>query len=597
MDLAGSERADATGATGKRLKEGAHINKSLVTLGSVISALAEVSSGTENNAKKSHFIPYRDSVLTWLLKDSLGGNSKTIMIATISPADVNKGETLSTLRYANRAKNIINKPTVNEDANVKLIRELRAEIDRLKDIVSLDPIAQRKLAAKEAQERHLTEEWTEKWKEAANILKEQSALALKRTGWGVVLDSDKPHLIGIDEDVLSTGIALYHIKDGDTIIGGNESDSSNNEADTTNNCPDIVLKGPNILSPVHCVIHLSVEGSAVLEPMIGALCIVNAVTVTTPTSLSQGCVIVLGRTNMFRYNDPREAAKMRLTISKSKENGTETLLNHNRSLLSQSLSDLRIASNTLSIAKEDMEIHEINFEEDLIERDTLIQTCKDDPTVNIANRDLNNANHKECNISKYDNNDNNASATMYSKQIKEDSVIIKNSSEKSASDEKSSKCNIEFTSEIIASDPKCEGDIINESTKVCDSSNDNSCLRDSLCKSPDTNCDVLDISKIEMKKNSNTDAETTGSSSENDSLLGNDKKIGAKRPESGESSEMTTSHESGCSSSSSMLEMAKLYDRIGEQKETVMKCLENEGCDVSDLDEQISLLKEMQVIG
>ena len=85
------------------------------------------------------FIPYRDSVLTWLLKDSLGGNSKTIMIATISPADVNHNETLSTLRYANRAKNIINKPTVNEDANVKLIRELREEIDRLKCIMSGDP--------------------------------------------------------------------------------------------------------------------------------------------------------------------------------------------------------------------------------------------------------------------------------------------------------------------------------------------------------------------------------------------------------------------------------------------------------------------------
>lgn len=75
----GSERADATGATGQRLKEGAHINKSLVTLGSVISALSELSS--PDSARKSSFIPYRDSVLTWLLKDSLGGNSKTIMIA------------------------------------------------------------------------------------------------------------------------------------------------------------------------------------------------------------------------------------------------------------------------------------------------------------------------------------------------------------------------------------------------------------------------------------------------------------------------------------------------------------------------------------
>lgn len=134
-----SERANATGATGQRLKEGAHINKSLVTLGSVISALSELSSaGDTSVSKRNVFIPYRDSVLTWLLKDSLGGNSKTIMIAAISPADCNYGETLSTLRYANRAKNIINKPTINEDPNMKLIRELREEIQKLKSLISKD---------------------------------------------------------------------------------------------------------------------------------------------------------------------------------------------------------------------------------------------------------------------------------------------------------------------------------------------------------------------------------------------------------------------------------------------------------------------------
>lgn len=137
-----SERANATGATGQRLKEGAHINKSLVTLGSVISALAEVSSSSDpNSSRRSIFIPYRDSVLTWLLKDSLGGNSKTIMIAAISPADCNYGETLSTLRYANRAKNIINKPTINEDPNVKLIRELRDEIQKLKSLIGKDVVS------------------------------------------------------------------------------------------------------------------------------------------------------------------------------------------------------------------------------------------------------------------------------------------------------------------------------------------------------------------------------------------------------------------------------------------------------------------------
>lgn len=138
-----SERANATGATGQRLKEGAHINKSLVTLGSVISALSELSSSVDASSvsKRNAFIPYRDSVLTWLLKDSLGGNSKTIMIAAISPADCNYGETLSTLRYANRAKNIINKPTINEDANVKLIRELREEIQKLKSLIGKDIVS------------------------------------------------------------------------------------------------------------------------------------------------------------------------------------------------------------------------------------------------------------------------------------------------------------------------------------------------------------------------------------------------------------------------------------------------------------------------
>lgn len=109
----------------------------MVTLGTVISTLSEVSSagGDSSVSKRNAFIPYRDSVLTWLLKDSLGGNSKTIMIATISPAECNYNDTLSTLRYANRAKNIINKPTINEDANVKLIRELRAEIEKLKSLI------------------------------------------------------------------------------------------------------------------------------------------------------------------------------------------------------------------------------------------------------------------------------------------------------------------------------------------------------------------------------------------------------------------------------------------------------------------------------
>lgn len=108
VDLAGSERQDKTGASGQRLKQAVGINQSLTTLGQVISALAQKSGG------KDTFVPYRNSVLTRILQNALGGNSQTIMICAISPASDNYDETLSTLRYAERAKKIKNKPIVNE---------------------------------------------------------------------------------------------------------------------------------------------------------------------------------------------------------------------------------------------------------------------------------------------------------------------------------------------------------------------------------------------------------------------------------------------------------------------------------------------------
>ncbi|XP_037390853.1 kinesin-like protein KIF1A isoform X14 [Pygocentrus nattereri] len=138
VDLAGSERADSTGAKGTRLKEGANINKSLTTLGKVISALAEVDSGSNKNKKKKKvesFIPYRDSVLTWLLRENLGGNSRTAMVAALSPADINYDETLSTLRYADRAKQIRCNAVINEDPNNRLVRELKEEVSRLKELL------------------------------------------------------------------------------------------------------------------------------------------------------------------------------------------------------------------------------------------------------------------------------------------------------------------------------------------------------------------------------------------------------------------------------------------------------------------------------
>uniref|UniRef100_A0A8C6YW69 Kinesin-like protein n=1 Tax=Nothoprocta perdicaria TaxID=30464 RepID=A0A8C6YW69_NOTPE len=127
VDLAGSERQSKTGATGERLKEATKINLSLSALGNVISALVD---------GRCKHIPYRDSKLTRLLQDSLGGNTKTLMVACLSPADSNYDETLSTLRYANRAKNIKNKPCINEDPKDTLLREYQEEIKKLKAILA-----------------------------------------------------------------------------------------------------------------------------------------------------------------------------------------------------------------------------------------------------------------------------------------------------------------------------------------------------------------------------------------------------------------------------------------------------------------------------
>ena len=132
VDLAGSERQSKTGATGERLKEATKINLSLSALGNVISALVD---------GKSNHIPYRDSKLTRILQDSLGGNTKTVMCANAGPADYNYDESLSTLRYANRAKNIKNRPVINEDPKDAMLREYQDEIARLKERLSQMPSA------------------------------------------------------------------------------------------------------------------------------------------------------------------------------------------------------------------------------------------------------------------------------------------------------------------------------------------------------------------------------------------------------------------------------------------------------------------------
>ncbi|XP_072284062.1 stAR-related lipid transfer protein 9 [Pyxicephalus adspersus] len=339
VDLAGSERASPNYCK-DRLTEGSNINRSLVTLGIVISALAQnsqmssscqsinsiisdVDSGIQgsspsrssiNGSKRQPFVPYRDSILTWLLKDSLGGNSKTIMIATVSPASISYNETMSTLRYASNAKNIINKPRVNEDTNVKLIRELREEINRLKSM--LRNFEMRTISPAFSEERdgnltelvrqnelkieQLTKDWTDKWTDKAALM-EQYNMDINHGKARVSIDSGLPHLIAVDDDILSTGVVIYHLKEGTTIIGKGDH--------------DIVLQSESIERD-HCVIENNF-GVVELRPVPGAQCTVNGQEVTDVCRLSQGAVIVLGKSHRFRFNHPAEAAVLRQMRSES----------------------------------------------------------------------------------------------------------------------------------------------------------------------------------------------------------------------------------------------------------------------------------------
>jgi len=216
VDLAGSERAGKTGATGDRLVEGGHINKSLSALGNVINALS-----TNATKKKKLLVPYRDAVLTHLLKNSLGGNAKTTMIAAISPADTNYQETLSTLRYADRAKNIQNVAIVNEDANEKLIRQLREEMEALRRQLQNsntggDIDKERELIKKELEEKFRREyeekqaAWESSQREAEKELNLDTGNdTLSNENGATEINSDTPIIVNLNEDAALSGVLKY----------------------------------------------------------------------------------------------------------------------------------------------------------------------------------------------------------------------------------------------------------------------------------------------------------------------------------------------------------------------------------------------------
>uniref|UniRef100_A0A8K9Y5Q6 Kinesin motor domain-containing protein n=1 Tax=Oncorhynchus mykiss TaxID=8022 RepID=A0A8K9Y5Q6_ONCMY len=299
VDLAGSERADSSGAKGLRLKEGANINKSLTTLGKVISALAEMQNSKK---RKSDFIPYRDSVLTWLLKENLGGNSRTAMIAALSPADINYEETLSTLRYADRAKQIRCNAIINEDPNARLIRELKEEVNRLRDLLFSQGLSE--LLETEKIIAELNETWEEKLRKTESIRHERESLlaemgvSIKEDGGtlGVFSPKGTPHLVNLNEDPLMSECLLYYIKEGVTRVGQQDV--------------DIRLSG-QFIKEQHCVFysHTNHQGEVIvtLEPLEGAETYVNGKQITEALVLKQGNRIVMGKNHVFRFTHPEQA--------------------------------------------------------------------------------------------------------------------------------------------------------------------------------------------------------------------------------------------------------------------------------------------------
>jgi kinesin family protein 1 len=334
VDLAGSERASSTGATGSRLKEGAEINRSLSTLGRVIAALADLSSAKKKNPS---MVPYRDSVLTWLLKDSLGGNSMTAMIAAISPADINFEETLSTLRYADSAKRIKNHAVVNEDPNARMIRELKEELAQLRSklgggsgavgvgaeiyppgtpldqqIVSItQPDGSVKKVSKaeiieqlnqsEKLYQDLNQTWEEKLQKTEEIHKEREAaleelgISIEKGNVGLSTPKKMPHLVNLSDDPLLAECLVYNIKPGLTTVGNVDTSTDS----------EIRLNGSKILHH-HCTFE-NVDNVVTVIPNERAAVMVNGIRLDQPKRLRSGNRIILGDFHIFRFNNPLEA--------------------------------------------------------------------------------------------------------------------------------------------------------------------------------------------------------------------------------------------------------------------------------------------------
>lgn len=312
VDLAGSERADKTGASGQRLKEGSAINQSLSSLGNCINALSK-------GGKR--FVPYRSSTLTWLLKESLGGNSKTYLIAAISPADNNFDETKSTLNYAKRAKKITLKAIVNEDPSAKIIRALKKEIEELKNKLGdggeegkeddEDDKMNQKLREELKSAQSLIDEMMktdEEQEEEMKRIEQEREKMIKESGVMVSLEgfsrSEDPHLINLREDPMLSEQLIYpldpnHTKKTEFKIGSEKGS-------------DVLLEGIGML-PHHATVLVEdpeSEKKLYLIPQPGAECHVNGKRVTEKQLLNHGDRLILASNKVFKFIHPKYAAEV-----------------------------------------------------------------------------------------------------------------------------------------------------------------------------------------------------------------------------------------------------------------------------------------------
>ena len=339
VDLAGSERSGQINKDRTNLKEGNVINKSLLCLGKVISMLAE-----RGKAKgKTAHIPYRESQLTWLLKESLGGNSKTIMLAAISPALINYEETLSTLRYANQAKNIVNHAVVNEDATATMVRQLNDEIEALRAQLAAARVNvaeagagvlrtaansdnESELAMQLEETEQLVEELTRTWEEKltrtlhmqANRLYELQRHGIVMaegedeegsTPVGVMAPRKIPYLINLSSAQYQDQQCLvYYLKEGVTIVGRRDE----SELSTLAKLGRGIYLSSDDVQPEHCAFHCAIDESTgvtvvYLVPQEGAAVTVNGHALTDLYRLRSGDNILIASVNLFRFDNPEEA--------------------------------------------------------------------------------------------------------------------------------------------------------------------------------------------------------------------------------------------------------------------------------------------------